>query len=101
MCSCPSGYTGKRCQNGANEDLPCDANPCKNGGQCVNIVNQIYQAAKSSKKTAKSPKTHSPGHTAHGHTGWYGSNPTYDDYMCSCRSGYNGKNCQNEIGNEE
>ncbi|MGH0171679.1 UNVERIFIED_CONTAM: hypothetical protein FKN15_007094 [Acipenser sinensis] len=37
-CSCPSGYTGKRCQIDVNE---CSAYPCQNGGSCIDGQNNF------------------------------------------------------------
>ncbi|XP_058846070.1 sushi, nidogen and EGF-like domain-containing protein 1 isoform X3 [Acipenser ruthenus] len=37
-CSCPSGYTGKRCQIDVNE---CSTYPCQNGGSCIDGQNNF------------------------------------------------------------
>ena len=77
-CSCPSGFSGKNCENGKEmiktfnkynwkkkycflielfSDIDeCKNNPCKNGGKCTN---------------------------------------THGSYRCSCPSGFSGKNCEN------
>ena len=33
-CSCPSGYTGTRCELEVNE---CESQPCAHGGQCTDM----------------------------------------------------------------
>ncbi|KAL4216944.1 hypothetical protein ACF0H5_023402 [Mactra antiquata] len=33
-CSCENGWTGSNCETAV---LPCDSNPCKNGGKCLNL----------------------------------------------------------------
>ncbi|CAF2817982.1 unnamed protein product [Rotaria sp. Silwood2] len=38
ICSCPSGFTGDRCQNMIT---PCDRNPCLNSGKCYPVGNSF------------------------------------------------------------
>lgn len=38
-CSCVSGYDGDNCENEIDE---CGSNPCQNGAQCINLLNE-YQ----------------------------------------------------------
>src|SRR5690606_21526552 len=35
-CLCPPGVEGRLCQTEINE---CASNPCRNGGQCVDLLN--------------------------------------------------------------
>ena len=39
-CSCEAGYTGQNCEVNINECV-LEAEPCKNGGHCVDGVSQF------------------------------------------------------------
>ena len=38
MCQCNEGYEGILCENNIDD---CASNPCQNGGQCMDLVNDF------------------------------------------------------------
>ncbi len=92
-CACLTGFTGGLCQNNTNDCLP---NPCKNGGSCIDAINN-YTCSCPIGFTDRNCTTNindcSPS-SCNGHgTCVDGIN----SFNCSCDPGYNGTLCQNNI----
>ncbi|KAG9336604.1 hypothetical protein JZ751_002951 [Albula glossodonta] len=97
-CSCPPGFVGIHCEIQRNK---CTSNPCRNGGQCHNVVDSFVCECPEGFSGATCEVSE--------RLGWVKvkSNPCspnpcknmaqchdlMDDYYCACPDDYEGKDC--------
>ncbi|XP_065167947.1 protein jagged-1b-like [Atheta coriaria] len=89
-CSCKPGYTGKYCHENIND---CKANPCENGGTCIDKINDFQCICKDGWEGA----------LCNINTDECSATPCHNngtcidkvaDFQCDCRNGWKGKTCQ-------
>ncbi|MBN3286704.1 SNED1 protein, partial [Polyodon spathula] len=92
-CSCPSGYTGKRCQIDVNE---CSSQPCQNGGTCIDGQNSFTCLCPSG---YKGPVCEIEMDECEGSLCRNGGVCVdgVGHFTCVCEPGYTGETCETEI----
>ncbi|CAD5122787.1 DgyrCDS11193 [Dimorphilus gyrociliatus] len=95
VCSCPSGFTGSRCETDINE---CSSSPCSSNGECKNLANKficICQAGYTGRLCNSEIDECSSSPCLNGTC-----KNLINKYECNCSgTGYEGENCEKLIDN--
>ncbi|CDQ66516.1 unnamed protein product [Oncorhynchus mykiss] len=93
-CTCQPGFTGDKCDSEVRE---CDSQPCRNGGQCLDLENGYRCAC---------PQGFEGTHCEHrmltcaDSPCFHGKCRERDNgrsYMCECPGGFTGLNCEKKV----
>ncbi|XP_072173130.1 uncharacterized protein [Diadema setosum] len=97
-CMCDGGYTGDNCDF-TIPPLPCDSNPCMNGGACENGGFESFACTcpagfggETCEVVIPPPCQSNPCEN-----GGLCSNNGFESFTCLCAFGYNGTTCGNRI----